>query len=319
MAAFLTTDPQLFFSKTDPEDPRLGDLVRAADPQNLPNNGAVIFGYPDDEGIRNNGGRPGANMGPTVIRKRLYRMTPSWLKPSSHTPIWDLGNLNVSHGTISSRHEAGSQLASRCLQKGLRWVSLGGGHDYGFPDGDAFLKTFQNSTPAPIVINFDAHLDVRPVKQGVINSGTPFYRLIDKFQKFDFVTIGPQTFCNSPNHYRWLQERGGHILSLPEVRSQTLPLHQWLEQELNRRGLLVKNRPCFLSVDIDALSSSVAMGCSQSWPSGLMPKEFYEMFDLLNQVFAVKALGVYEVSPPLDFDEKTSQLAAEIIHRYLYF
>src|SRR6516162_11827277 len=37
---------------------------------------AVILGFPQDEGVRRNHGRPGAAQAPDEIRSRLYRLTP---------------------------------------------------------------------------------------------------------------------------------------------------------------------------------------------------------------------------------------------------
>src|SRR6185312_1348287 len=72
MSELKPTDSKLFFSKNDPLDPRLGDLVKTS------TDGAdvVIMGYPDDEGVRLNGGREGAEFGPAEIRHWLYRTTP---------------------------------------------------------------------------------------------------------------------------------------------------------------------------------------------------------------------------------------------------
>ena len=73
---FLPTPSELFFSKNDLKDPRLGELFKnyETEPQNLD---YMIFGYPDDEGIRLNGGRPGSALAPNLIRQFLYKMTPA--------------------------------------------------------------------------------------------------------------------------------------------------------------------------------------------------------------------------------------------------
>jgi formiminoglutamase len=311
----------LFFSKQDPEDKRLGEWAQFCSIDSLPSHGVALFGYPDDEGIQNNGGRVGASFGPDSIRDRFYRMTPSafqLLKPLP--PICDLGNLSPVNESLGNRHSKASLLASAVLRKNLKWIGLGGGHDYGFPDGDGFLNVFSTAPLKPIIINFDAHLDVRPLSQGKITSGTPFRRLLENHSgKFDFVEIGLQSFCNSPHHFQWLNAQGGKVLTLDEMRNCEGHPKDFLRTQLNNWGFLIPGRPCFISVDIDVFQSSSAMGCSQSWPSGLTPKEFFGLFEFLCHTFSVHALGIYEVSPPLDQDHKTSQLAAEILHRFLYY
>jgi formiminoglutamase len=69
-------DPAIFFSKNDPQDIRLGDLAKAASFNSPINSDLSIWGYPDDEGIFLNGGRPGAHKAPEQIRKFFYKMTP---------------------------------------------------------------------------------------------------------------------------------------------------------------------------------------------------------------------------------------------------
>ncbi|MEK7355711.1 MAG: arginase family protein, partial [Bdellovibrionota bacterium] len=64
--------------------------------------------------------------------------------------------------------------------------------------------------------------------------------------------------------------------------------------------------------------SAVAPGCSQSWATGLMPREFFATFELIVTRLDVRALGLYEVSPPLDQDDRTSKLAAQIAHHYIF-
>ena len=319
MSHFLPVDEKLFFTKNDPNDPRLGDLVNRT---SIDDSHTVFYlgGFPDDEGVLQNGGRTGASKGPDSIRNRLYRMTPPPFQefPPDQFQLFDVGNLNCAEPSLQKRHEQAADKAFEALgsSDNSRWIGLGGGHDYGFPDGDAFMRHALSGTKRPVVINFDAHLDVRPLKEGnVISSGTPFFRLLEKYPgQFDFLEVGLQPYCNSRSHFQWLLERGGKALTMEQIRSSHRNLSELIFDELGEG----QNRPCFLSVDIDAFSSSVAPGCSQSWPGGLMPHEYFPSMKALCNNFHVSTLGIYEVSPPLDQDEQTAKLAAEIIYQFLF-
>ncbi len=325
MNPFLPANKSLFFSKRDPDDPRLGDWVKTqAQEEHLSKTSFFIAGFPDDEGIFHNGGRTGAAEGPDAIRNRLYRMTPPPFGDfdSNTFQMIDVGNLNTTGHTLEQRHRWASKKALETLNqsKSARWIGLGGGHDYGFPDGEAFLENSLKESPLkPVVINFDAHLDVRPLKEGrIITSGTPFFRLLEKYHtKFDFLEVGLQPYCNSKTHFQWLKDKGGQALSMESLRSHPAP---WIDQITQTLGgvSFLKKRPCFLSIDIDAFSSAIAPGCSQSWPGGMTPNEFFPTFKALCNIFSVKVLGIYEVSPPLDQDEQTAKLAAEIIYHYMF-
>ncbi|MCB9026308.1 MAG: formimidoylglutamase [Bdellovibrionaceae bacterium] len=304
---FLPCPESNIHKQNDPEDLRIGDLLKK---ESLEKFDFVLAGYPDDEGIKLNGGRPGAAQAPNVIRQKLTRMTPNQ-DPSQFKAYFDIGNLSL-ESDLNLRHEFVIKEGKKHLSNKKKWIGLGGGHDYAYADGAAFLQCF--STQKPIIINFDAHLDVRPTHKG-LTSGTPFYRLLNDYSDFDFYEIGIQEECNSLKHRDWCQKKGGKILFYKDLyNSLDTPFNNFKSflSELTN-----SSRPTYLSVDIDAFSSSFAMGCSQSWPMGIIPNDFHNFMDFLLNHLNIVSLGIYEVSPPLDLDDRTSKLAAQIIYRYL--
>ncbi len=306
---FLTpVSKDLLFSKNDPQDPRVGEFVNTGAKSCL-----SVIGYADDEGIANNGGRVGARMGPTEIRRALYKMTLPMLRPTS-LQIQDVGNLESS-GSLIKRHELAQQAVQELL-KTSKVLALGGGHDYGFPDGAAFLETCQNAKEKPLIINFDAHLDVRPIKNEKITSGTPFWRLLENYKNFDLLEIGMQSQCNSSFHYEWALSKGARVLLYEELsmsgQNYTQKMLEFLEPSI------LKKRPTFLSVDMDVFSSAYAPGCSQVFGTGLTPRDFLPVLKVLLKRLDVRILGIYETSPALDVDQRTAKLAAQISHEYLF-
>jgi formiminoglutamase len=314
--AFDPASPSLFSSKNDPNDLRMGDLVKPfADPTFTSAQGAVLVGYPDDEGIRINGGRPGAAQAPDSVRRSFFKMTPSFLASTICEPVWDLGNLKVEGLSLEERHSTAQKFAKASFEAHLLWLSVGGGHDYGFADTAAFVDFCNAQKQKPLVLNFDAHLDVRPTTKG-LSSGTPFYRLLELGTALDFVEIGIQGQCNSKAHYDWARKKGAQILSMEEINSTGLGFVQTCLDFLG--PLIERRRAAFLSIDIDGFSSAFAPGCSQSWATGFQAGEFFLLLQILLQRLEVKGVGIYEVSPPLDHDDRTSKLAAQILHRCLY-
>ncbi len=314
------TDSKLFFSRNDSSDPRLGNwvsglpLIKLQDLSSIKSPSSVLLAYPDDEGIGLNGGRTGAKEAPHFIRSYLYKMTPSLLN-SHPLSLVDLGNVPT-HIPLPERHERGREIIEAALNLGHKTLSLGGGHDYGYADGAGFidhcLTQKQKKNYRPVVINFDAHLDVRSIENG-FHSGTPFNRLLTQYEgQFDFIEVGLQNQCNSSEHLQWAKNKGAQILPLQTIREVGL------KESLNAMITGFKGRPCLLSVDIDAFTSAEAPGCSQSWTTGLHIQEFLPTLKMLQSYLNVKSLGVYEVSPPLDQDHRTSKLAALILHHALF-
>lgn len=306
------TDKHLLFTKNDKEDPRLGECVQLFSGDDLAtvssyNFDFAIVGYPDDEGIGLNGGRVGAQNGPREIRTYLYKMTPH-LRSAQLPRILDLGNLDKER-PLAERHEKGREIVRTLAQQGHRWISYGGGHDYGYCDGTGFLDVHQNNA---VLINFDAHMDVRPTDKG-LNSGTPFNRILTEFAgKVDFAEVGIQNQCNSKAHIKWAEDRGASVYTLDDVNAQGL------KSVLQKIMTGKENKKVFLSIDIDAFTSNEAPGCSQSWTTGLFTKEFLECFNWMIHSFDVRGMGLYEVSPPLDQDNRTSKLAALLSHNFIF-
>lgn len=303
-------DEHLFFTRNDPQDPRLGDLATSCTSvESL--KPVSIMGYPDDEGISLNGGRPGAKEGPTSIRKALYKMTPS---TSRGVEISDLGDVKL-NSDLNSRHQQASELALGVLKHNSRLVTLGGGHDYGFPDLDAFCRDSLERKKKPFIINFDAHLDARPNHRSN-NSGTSFYRLLEKYGKqVDFFEVGIQDWCNSLNHREWVKKQGGRIFSLKDFLESRLRFLDFMKKHVLAR--ITKKHALAASVDIDFFSSSIAPGASQAFPVGVPASEFlvFWSYFLKRQP---RFLGIYEVSPPLDLDSMTSKWAAILIHQFIF-
>lgn len=297
----------LLYSRQDPDDPRLGDLSKSLTPEEFLQSSFVwgVLGYPDDEGIRLNGGRVGAALAPTQVRKFFYKMTPSLF--SSHMEgVADLGD--VQSLALPERHEFARQIVKRVHLQKKQLITIGGGHDYGYADACGFLDAYQDQNP--LVINFDAHLDVRPLERG-LTSGTPFFRTLSEFSgKFDFVEVGIQAQCNSQSHLKWAQEHGAQVVSMEDIQSRGLLtcLQPFLQQH---------NRPTFLSIDIDGFKNAEAPGCSQSWATGLSVESFLSFLSEAKSQLNVRSMGIYEVSPPLDVQDQTSKLAALLIHHLL--
>lgn len=265
----------------------------------------TIMGYPDDQGIALNKGKIGAALAPEKIREVFQKMTPEAHWPK--TPfLFDAGNITSNSQDLAAKQKVAAEKVQAHFQmsKSLL-VTLGGGHDYGYPDGHGFLQHFEKGKVKPLIVNFDAHLDVRPTGAGP-NSGTPFRQLIDQHKlEFDLIQVGIRPHCNSFEHRKWALD---HKVQIVDRDSKDLL------KALKAKVKPNKSRPLFLSVDIDSFCSSLAPGCSASWAGGLQWSEFSNCLKWLNEAFALRSLGIYEVSPPLDINQATSKLAALIIY-----
>lgn len=273
-----STDPRLSSSwKTCAAN----ELKRSSSRRDL-----VILSHADDEGVRLNNGRPGASEGPERILHFLGRMVLQTKSPQ----IFVLSDRKT-HLRLSERHEAAEQIASKVLSMGYRLITLGGGHDYGFPDASAFLKTGGSK-----VLNIDAHMDVRPVLDDKLNSGTAFSRLIERFSGRCLVEWGIQYQTNSESQLHWAQKQGTKVFSfekpLPRL-SGSVGLSICLDAFAGIRGV---SAPQFLGLDpMQGLQAIRRYGKRSSW------------------------LGLYECSPSLDPQTHDSaRLAAALAYHFIH-
>lgn len=308
MRDWLRSYPEtLFQSKNDLEDPRLVDFLTREAPEAQ----FVLWGYPDDEGIRLSGGRLGAKQAPLQIREIFFKLTPprkGWLE---HPPkIYDAGFL-LAEEDLASRHEKARKLSAAWSRQGKYLCTLGGGHDYAYGDASGFIDTQLELGLKPLVINIDAHLDVRPTDRG-LSSGTPFRRVLEEFgRKIDFIEIGIQKHCSSQVHHDYVKSFGFKIYDMDEISSRGFS--EVISEVLKAHS----HQPSFLSIDIDAFNSMEAPGCSQSWPTGIKSEDFFCTLPQMIAELDIRSMGVYEVSPPLDPSLGTQRLAALILYDFI--
>src|SRR5436309_2113082 len=116
------------------DDPRLDAVVefwRGGNPTALKPGRAVIVGFPQDEGVRRNQGRPGAAQAPAEIRRWLYRLTP-WDGQGnadlSVLPPLDAGDVRIA-GALEDSQAALAEVVGGILLAGAVPIVLGGGHE----------------------------------------------------------------------------------------------------------------------------------------------------------------------------------------------
>ncbi len=304
--------PELFYSRHDYEDTRMGDLVIRKMEGYVPEVRVGILGCPQDEGVRRNKGRIGAHAAPTEIRRALYKLTPFSLDADISTlRIFDFGDVRQGL-TLEETHDNLAYCVETILSCGITPIVLGGGHDVAYAD---FLGLSQ-AVDSVGVVNIDAHLDYRkPLPER--HSGSPFRQMLDdesnKLQAGNLVEFGIQPFANSLMHYAELVQRGVTIMTLEHIA-------QHGAQALFAEALTIAARATeriMVSVDMDAVRSGDAPGVSAPSPLGFHAEEVCHLALAAGQHSKVSLLDVVEVNPMYDRDGQTAKLAAVVIMHFL--
>jgi formiminoglutamase len=303
--------------QADPDDPRLGEFVQrwqGGRCQTRPGQ-PIIIGFCCDEGIRRNRGRTGAAAAPDAIRECLYRFT-TWDAVSdidlAALNCLDLGNLSVATDLEEGQHRL-AQIMRELLRQRAVPIVLGGGHETAFGH---FLGYAEMQLGVGI-INFDAHLDVRPYPEGS-HSGSPFRQAMEyapfPLKPGRYVVLGAQRQSVARSHWQWLQHHQGRIYWLDELRDGASTIAVF-EDELQR---LEKEAAAILvTVDADAFRQADVPGTSAASPLGFDGALFPKIGLSAGMNPAVQSFEVVEINPRYDRDNQSVRWAALGIRQFL--
>jgi formiminoglutamase len=299
----IPVDEELFYSRSDPNDIRFGDIVMD-DSQEYQRADVLVVGCPQDEGVRRNRGRVGARFGPTEVRRSLYRYPVS--EAHENLRLFDLGDVKLGE-CLEETHENLHEVVRALLRDGKRLVVLGGGNDISYPDCSALAK----ETSSLLVLNIDRHLDVRADVPR--NSGTPYRQLLEEryVRPSMFHEVGINSFANSPKYREYLETLGAHIHYLADLREKGVGTTvQGLTRNTNADAI-------FFGFDLDVVRAVEAPGVSDPSPMGLTAMEVCEIADAAAADPRTRIIEITEVNPAYDTNGVTSRLAANIVVRAL--
>lgn len=305
----------LFFGHGDHDDPRLGDAVHRWQygPMELRPGQPVVLGFPCDEGVRRNGGRPGAALAPEAIRRLLYRLT-SWDVPcntdlAALTAV-DAGDIRA--GPLEESQVRLGEVIGGVLQNQAVPIVLGGGHETAFGQFLGFAEAGLDCA----VINIDAHLDVRPYPLGG-HSGSPFRQAMEHARRpvrdGRYVVIGAQRQSVARIHAAFMKRHNQPIHWLnPRRPEEAIDILGAEMRRLREGGAAI-----LLTIDADAFRQADVPGVSAPGPLGLPGWLGPEIAQLAGAEPGVRSLSVVEVNPTLDRDDQTARWAALVVRQFL--
>jgi formiminoglutamase len=272
-------------------------------PRDVPH--AILIGFPCDEGVRRNGGRVGASSGPDALRHALYHLTPDPASESFEAVLRrtrDLGNLEITPDLEVSQRALADVLAP-FLERGVFVIVLGGGHETSYGHFLGYARRKQSVD----ILNWDAHADVRELKNGGGHSGSPFRQMIQDPSGCcrRYTVAGLQRHLVAHAHYEFVRQHG-RALWRDEVTAEAI-------QQLYRGT----GSPALVSFDLDAVSQAEAPGVSAPNPGGLSSELWLQAAYQAGRCSAVTSADVVELNPSVDRDHQTARLAALTVWRTL--
>lgn len=282
--------------QTAANDPRLGhwlaESTLGADTR------VALLGFPSDEGVRRNGGRPGAAEGPRALREALYRMTPDAQHPEAY--VWllnrtvDLGDCTVT-GDLEADQERLGETVRELLERSVIPVILGGGHETAFGH---FLGYVGLGQPVSI-LNWDAHTDVRPLRDGRAHSGSPFRQALEHASGCcrRYAVAGAHPWRVADAHRTLIEEHGGGVRWLGDLDGARV-----------RLAATETGAPAMASFDLDALDDNP--GVSAPGVGGMPPRLWLHAAEVCGRHRAFSSFDVVELNPAHDAGGRSATLAA---------
>ena len=204
----------------------------------------------------------------------------------------DVGDVPLPPGDTASAIALTYDMAKQVLANGQIPAALGGEHLLSLP----LIQAAQEAHPDLVVIQFDAHIDMRNNYLGVSMSHATVMRRISEFvEQSHILQVGQRSgTCEEFQH----AEAFGNLRSASVTVDE---LQQW-----------VSNRPLYVTVDLDILDPSVLPGTGTPEPGGV---SFIQLQTWLAGLANCKWIGwdVAELSPGLDASSMSSIVSAKIV------
>ncbi|CAF1493261.1 unnamed protein product [Adineta ricciae] len=192
---------------------------------------------------------------------------------------------------------------------------VGGGNDQSYPNASGLL----NNSKSIYVINIDAHLDVRPLKEGnKAHSGSPFRQLIEdeRFHRNPsnrFIEFASQGSQCSIEHVNYLRSKSPltNIIWYQTIRDDPLTPFQSIIKSAEEQ-----NCDIFVSFDIDSIISASCPGVSAPASVGLSAQQACDLAFIAGQSFHVKLMDMSEYNPIVE-EYRTGKLITLIFYHFI--
>lgn len=273
----------------------------------LKNADTLILKYSNDEGVIKNTGRRGSEFSPeailNVFKKLTYHSSKSW---AEHEVA-----ANFTYQNFNELQKIIENNLSQLFKSELRaenFIHLGGGHDHVYP----ILSLLKNQNKKIIIINIDAHCDTRTDLN--FHSGTPFRQFSNEYSNFTLIQLGIHEFANSISTRSPLLNGTEKIETYNNLKNKTKNFND-IQNFLNKEIPFENDAIYFLSLDADAIDSSIMEGVSAVNHSGLPLHFIEEIFIYAKNILKCQHFGIYEYNPVYD---NLSQKGARALSNLMY-
>lgn len=267
-----------------------------------------FIGLPDHEGVNNVGGRVGTENGPKSFQTFFNKLNgdSEFQSYKEQFNFVDFTNLSLEEKHLKAASEISTAQAENDVT-----IIVGGGHDFIYSHINGIEKNNPKQTSC---INIDPHLDMRPYDEK-FTSGSPFRRLLNEkvLASNQLVEFGIQTHANAPELFEYAQSKNVDIVYYHELTF--VNYLSVFDQKL--KDLSQVSDQIVISLDLDVFQASFAPGVSAPAAEGFTPEQMKALLQCAAKYKEVTSLGIFELNPNLDIDDRTARLAAYCAYYFI--
>lgn len=257
------------------------------------NSDVVLIGAPFDGTVSF---RPGTRFAPTVVRTESYGLetySPYLDMDLEDYKLSDIGDIEFPFGNKEATLESINLVITDIVSKDKKPLLIGGEHLVSLPVIEALYEKYPNLH----IIHFDAHTDLREDYMGEkLSHATVLRRAWDLVGDGKIFQFGIRS--GTREEFEWAKT------------------HTYLEKfsvdTLSSKLEELKDKPVYLTIDLDVLDPSIFPGTGTPEPGGIFMKE------LLDAIVSMKGLhfvgsDVVELSPHYDTTGVSTAVACKVI------
>ncbi|MFC4386483.1 agmatinase [Gracilibacillus marinus] len=262
---------------------------------------AIIYGMPMDWTVSF---RPGSRFGPNRIREAsigLEEYSPYLDRHLEEVHYFDAGDIPLPFGNAERSLGMIKEYVQKIVDQGKFPLGLGGEHLVSWPIFEVMFDKY----PDLAVIHIDAHADLRVEYEGeVLSHSTPIRKVCENYGAENVYSFGIRSGMREEFQYA---KESGMYMARYEVAK---PLQEILPT--------LKDRPVYVTIDIDVLDPAFAPGTGTAEAGGITSKELLEAIHAIAKS-DVRVVGadLVEVAPVYDHSEKTPIAASKFIREIL--
>lgn len=241
--------------------------------------------------------RPGTRFAPSVIRPDSYGLetySPYLDLDLEDYLLCDLGDIDLPLGNTPCVLEEIHKVSNQLIIDNKKPLIIGGEHLVSLP----IIETLAKQYPDLCIIHFDAHTDLREDYMGQpLSHASVMRRAWDILGDNRIFQFGIRS--GTKEEFTWAKDH--------------THLHPFDLEGLEEIVELLKDRPVYLSIDLDVLDPSIFPGTGTPEPGGVSFNTLINAFKQLSKLNQLVGADVVELSPHYDLSGVSTAVCCKVV------